>query len=151
MINNNIFKQNAIAGPPIIIDVKTKDDASGPKINLPPHKNFWDHRKQKQTQTRINKSSKNKNLRTKQHQIYRKWENSTWLHCYPSKAYRASWFWVWEETHHHFHRKKNHEPGHFSYSFCLQNLYMKITNAEKSSIHLIPTTQKQKQKHEIFN
>lgn len=42
-----MFKQNAIAGPPIIIDVKTKDDASGPQISLPPQKNFWDHKKKK--------------------------------------------------------------------------------------------------------
>jgi len=33
--------QNVIAGPPIRNDVRKRDDASWPKTNLPPHRNFW--------------------------------------------------------------------------------------------------------------
>lgn len=41
----SILMQNVVAGPPIRNDVRKRDDASWPKTNLPPHRNFWHEEK----------------------------------------------------------------------------------------------------------
>lgn len=45
LIMRKILIQNAIAGPATRNVDKNKDATSGPKINLPPHKNFWNSQK----------------------------------------------------------------------------------------------------------
>lgn len=42
-----ILTKNITAGPRIKMVDRYRDDASGPKINLPPHRNFWKKRKGK--------------------------------------------------------------------------------------------------------
>lgn len=45
LITQETFIQKASAGPAIKRIDRNKDDTSGPKINLPPQKNFWKHLK----------------------------------------------------------------------------------------------------------
>lgn len=43
LITQETFIQKASAGPAIKSVDRNNDDTSGPKINLPPNKNFWKH------------------------------------------------------------------------------------------------------------